>query len=140
MVAGWRRVDETEEAFRAGQRGAAAFVRAAVLRADLAREEEVSALVPQAAAALGRPVGVLVNNASAFERDEWDDATRESWDRHLEPNLRAPFVLTQAFARALPEGAEGAVVRPAETSPTSSTKETSIASGGGGMTATLPSP
>ncbi len=85
--------------------------RAAVLRADLAREAEVSALLPTASAALGgRPVGVLVNNASVFERDGWDDATRESWDRHLEPNLRAPFVLAQAFARALPAGAEGVVV------------------------------
>jgi NAD(P)-dependent dehydrogenase (short-subunit alcohol dehydrogenase family) len=84
--------------------------RAAALRADLAREAEVSALLPAAAAALGRPLGVLVNNASAFERDEWADATRESWDRHMEPNLRAPFVLTQAFARALPAGAEGVVV------------------------------
>jgi NAD(P)-dependent dehydrogenase (short-subunit alcohol dehydrogenase family) len=60
-------------------------------------------------AALG-PLGVLVNNASTFERDEWDDATRESWDRHLEPNLRAPFVLAQAMARALPQAAEGVVV------------------------------
>jgi NAD(P)-dependent dehydrogenase (short-subunit alcohol dehydrogenase family) len=53
---------------------------------------------------------VLVNNASTFERDEWHDATRESWDRHMEPNLRAPFVLTQAFARALPQEAEGVVI------------------------------
>lgn len=83
--------------------------RAAVLAADLAREEDVRLLVPQATAALGA-VGVLVNNASTFERDEWDDATRDSWDRHLEPNLRAPFVLMQALARALPEGARGAVV------------------------------
>jgi NAD(P)-dependent dehydrogenase (short-subunit alcohol dehydrogenase family) len=36
--------------------------------------------------------------------------TRESWDRHLETNLRAPFVLMQAFARALPSTAEGAIV------------------------------
>ena len=83
--------------------------RAAVLRADLASEAAVEALLPEAAAALG-PVGVLVNNASTFERDEWDDATRDSWDRHLEPNLRAPFVLMQAMARALPEGADGAVI------------------------------
>ncbi len=47
---------------------------------------------------------MLVNNASTFERDEWDTADRASWDAHLEPNLRAPFVLTQAFARALPPG------------------------------------
>ena len=83
--------------------------RAAVLQADLADEAAVQALLPAAAAALG-PVGVLVNNASTFERDEWDDATRESWDRHMEPNLRAPFVLMQAHARALPDGAAGAVV------------------------------
>jgi NAD(P)-dependent dehydrogenase (short-subunit alcohol dehydrogenase family) len=82
---------------------------AVALRADLSREAEVESLVPDATAKLG-PVGVLVNNASRFERDEWDDATRAGWDAHLEPNLRAPFVLTQAMALALPEGAEGAVV------------------------------
>ncbi len=83
--------------------------RAVTLGADLAAEAEVARLVPDAEAALG-PIGVLVNNASTFERDEWQDATRESWDRHLEPNLRAPFVLTQALAKALPHGAEGAVI------------------------------
>jgi NAD(P)-dependent dehydrogenase (short-subunit alcohol dehydrogenase family) len=84
--------------------------RAVTLRADLAREAEVAALLPAATASLGGPLGVLVNNASSFGRDEWDSATRESWDHHLEPNLRAPFVLAQAFARALPEGAEGLVL------------------------------
>jgi NAD(P)-dependent dehydrogenase (short-subunit alcohol dehydrogenase family) len=84
--------------------------RAAILGADLAVEAETDALLPRAIAALGGPLGVLVNNASAFERDSWDDVTRASWDAHLEPNLRAPFVLTQAFARALPAGAEGVVV------------------------------
>ncbi len=83
--------------------------RVVTLQADLAKEAEVARLVPAAEAALG-PVGVLVNNASTFERDEWDDATRESWDRHLEPNLRAPFVLAQAMAKALPRGREGVVV------------------------------
>ena len=83
--------------------------RASVLRADLAVEAEAAGLLGAAVAALG-PLGVLVNNASTFERDEWHDATRASWDLHMEPNLRAPFVLTQAFAAALPDGAEGVVV------------------------------
>ena len=83
--------------------------RCATLRAELGREDEGAGLLPRAQDALG-PLGVLVNNASTFERDEWHDATRESWDRHIEPNLRAPFVLTQAFARALSQGAEGVVV------------------------------
>ncbi|MBO1076466.1 SDR family oxidoreductase [Roseomonas marmotae] len=97
------------EAEETRQAIAALGLRAVVLQADLAREEETNRLLPEASAALG-PVGVLVNNASAFQRDEWHDATRESWDRHLEPNLRAPFVLMQAFARALPGGAEGVVI------------------------------
>jgi NAD(P)-dependent dehydrogenase (short-subunit alcohol dehydrogenase family) len=40
----------------------------------------------------------LVNNASIFEYDTIATATLESWDRHFGSNLRAPFVLTQAFA------------------------------------------
>ncbi|WP_442970683.1 SDR family oxidoreductase [Roseomonas sp. USHLN139] len=83
--------------------------RVVTLRAALEREAEVAGLVPAAVAALG-PLGVLVNNASTFERDEWDNATRESWDHHLEPNLRAPFLLSQGFAAQLPEGAEGAIL------------------------------
>ncbi len=83
--------------------------RAVVLRADLGVEAQVERLVPDATAALG-PLGVLVNNASTFELDEWHDATRASWDAHMEPNLRAPFVLIQQFAKTLPATAEGAVV------------------------------
>ncbi len=83
--------------------------RAHLLQADLAAEPEVHPLLPAATAALG-PIGLLVNNASTFERDEWHDATRASWDAHIEPNLRAPFVLMQAFAHALPPDAEGLVV------------------------------
>jgi len=87
----------------------AAGGRAAAIRADLLREEETLALVPQAAAALG-PLGCLVNSASVFENDAALAVTRESWDRHLATNLRAPFVLMQAFARQLPAEADGAVI------------------------------
>ena len=83
--------------------------RAVVLRANLSSEPEAETLLPRARAELG-PIGVLINNASTFERDEWSDTTRESWDSHIEPNLRAPFVLMQQFARALPATAEGAII------------------------------
>jgi NAD(P)-dependent dehydrogenase (short-subunit alcohol dehydrogenase family) len=82
---------------------------ATILRADLSREDDAQALLHNAVETLG-PIGVLVNNASSFERDEWHNATRASWDAHMEPNLRAPFVLIQHFARALPDQAEGVVV------------------------------
>ena len=72
--------------------------RAVALQADLLDEGHLAALVPAAALALGGPLTLLVNNASIFEHDTIVSATRTSWDRAFGSNLRAPFVLTQAFA------------------------------------------
>jgi NAD(P)-dependent dehydrogenase (short-subunit alcohol dehydrogenase family) len=83
--------------------------RSALIRANLAREADTLRVVPEAEAALG-PLGLLVNNASVFELDRLGSMTRQSWDRHIEINLRAPLVLTQGFAAQLPADAEGVVV------------------------------
>jgi NAD(P)-dependent dehydrogenase (short-subunit alcohol dehydrogenase family) len=83
--------------------------KAAAVQADLSSEAEVGGLVGKAVAALG-PLGCLINNASLFETDTVETATLETWDAHMMVNLRAPFVLSQAFARQLPEGAEGNIV------------------------------
>lgn len=76
---------------------------AVALKADLLIEAETETLVARAAAALNGPLNVLINNASIFEYDSIASATRQSWDRHIESNLRAPFVLTQAFAAQAPQ-------------------------------------
>lgn len=83
--------------------------RAVALRAALGDENQVATLVANATAALG-PLGCLINNASTFEYDSALGATRASWDLHIEANLRAPFVLTQDFARQLPDAAAGVVI------------------------------
>lgn len=77
-------------------------VRAEIFAADLLDLDQTETLVSRVHEALG-PLTVLVNNASIFEYDNLDSATRESWDRHMGSNLRAPFVLTQAFARQAPK-------------------------------------
>ncbi len=76
---------------------------AVALQADLLDESATQNLVDRAAQALGGPLGCLVNNASIFENDNMESANRESWDRAIESNLRAPFVLTQSFARQAPK-------------------------------------
>lgn len=76
--------------------------RACALRADLLIESQVEKLVPMAVQGLGGTLSVLINNASIFEYDTIRTATRKNWDRHMESNLRAPFVLTQAFAAQAP--------------------------------------
>ncbi|WP_306046478.1 SDR family oxidoreductase [Nioella sp. MMSF_3534] len=76
--------------------------RAVTLQADLLDEDQTQALLPRAVEALAQPVTVLVNNASVFEYDNIQSMTRSSWDRHIESNLRAPVVLTQALAAQMP--------------------------------------
>lgn len=76
--------------------------KACTVQADLLNEDETQALTEAAVAGIGGPLTVLINNASVFEYDNIKTATRKNWDRHLESNLRAPFVLTQCFAEQLP--------------------------------------
>ena len=76
---------------------------AVALQADLLSEDAAQGLVQRAVEGLGGPLTCLVNNASIFEYDNITTATRDSWDRHIGSNLRAPFVLTQAFAAQAPD-------------------------------------
>lgn len=82
-------------------------VRAVTLRADLLDEGQAGTLVARAASGLGGPLTVLVNNASTFDYDNLRTASRQSWDRNLGTNLRAPFVLTQHFAAQCPPALRG---------------------------------
>jgi NAD(P)-dependent dehydrogenase (short-subunit alcohol dehydrogenase family) len=83
--------------------------RAAILSCDLRKESALVALVGEAESELG-PVTLLVNCASVFEEDAFETLNRASWDLHMETNLRAPLVLSQAFARRLPADREGLIV------------------------------
>ncbi|RWE44030.1 MAG: SDR family oxidoreductase [Mesorhizobium sp.] len=83
--------------------------RAAVVAADLTDMDAVSKLVGQAEAALG-PISLLVNNASLFVDDSVEDFDWDAWDRHFAIHVKTPALLTQNFARSLPEGREGLIV------------------------------
>jgi NAD(P)-dependent dehydrogenase (short-subunit alcohol dehydrogenase family) len=82
---------------------------AAMLKCDLSKEAETITLVDRAVKELG-PLTALINSASLFENDDWQTATRKTWDEHIEINLRSPLVLSQAFAKQLPENAEGNII------------------------------
>ncbi|MBC8339263.1 MAG: SDR family oxidoreductase [Rhodospirillales bacterium] len=83
--------------------------KAAVVQADLADEDGASRLIDQTRQAVG-PLNCLINNASVFEKDTPETATKASWDSHMQVNLRAPFQLTQGFVRQLPDGENGNVI------------------------------
>lgn len=82
---------------------------AMALQADLSNLSAVSELLPACTKRLGAPT-CLINNASLFEHDRIDGLSPEGWQAHLDINLRAPVFLAQAFAAALPEGAEGVII------------------------------
>ena len=82
---------------------------AAAVGGDLADIAGVSAIVTEAAGAIG-PLTLLVNNASIFEKDGVGALDAALWQRQLAVNLGAPVFLAEAFARQLPADAEGNVV------------------------------
>ena len=82
---------------------------AAPVSAELTVEADAASLIGRAAGMLG-PVTLLINNASIFQDDRIETVTHESWSAHMETNLWAPVRLAQAFADALPAGAEGQII------------------------------
>ncbi len=82
---------------------------AATLKCDLSKEAETAKLVDRAVRELG-PLTALINSASLFENDDWQSASRKSWDDHIETNLRAPLLLSQLFAKQLPENVKGNII------------------------------
>ena len=98
-----------EDADSAAQAARAFGVEAAVLKCDLSQEAETERLVDRAVAEIG-PLTALINSASLFENDDWQTATRKTWDDHIESNLRAPLLLSQLFAKQLPEDVKGNII------------------------------
>jgi NAD(P)-dependent dehydrogenase (short-subunit alcohol dehydrogenase family) len=94
-----------EEVARKAQAGGG---RAVTLQADLEQPEAAAGLIDRAVELLGS-VDLLVNSAAIFEPLDLAETTADAWDRHQAINLRAPFLLSQAFARHR-DGAEGAIV------------------------------
>lgn len=76
--------------------------RAWVLAADLSHPESASQLIERAHEL--SPLYGLVNSASIFEPLSVHDTSLDDWNRHLNINLTAPFLLSQAFAKHAHKG------------------------------------
>jgi NAD(P)-dependent dehydrogenase (short-subunit alcohol dehydrogenase family) len=82
---------------------------AAVVQGDLAEFDVPERLIREAHHQLG-PLTALINNASIFEPDEVGSISHDSWEHHQNTNLRAPVMLSQAFARQIPAEAQGNII------------------------------
>lgn len=75
---------------------------ASLVGADLADPAAAEAIL--AACEGVPPLRLLVNNASLFAHDDVRDFSLESWEAHLDVNLRAPALLSRAFAESAEQG------------------------------------
>lgn len=82
--------------------------KAAVLQADLAAPAQISSLIEKTYE-LGYLYAV-VNNAAVFQDLKIESTTLTDWQCHLDINLTAPFLISQAFARLLPADQKGRII------------------------------
>lgn len=99
---GWHLVIHCHRSLAAAEALAAELGNARVVAADLADPAAADRIL--AAAAELPPLRLLVNNASLFALDDASGFTVEGWDAHLDVNLRAPALLSRAFAARVGAG------------------------------------
>jgi NAD(P)-dependent dehydrogenase (short-subunit alcohol dehydrogenase family) len=104
---GWHLLIHCNRSVAESEALAAELGHAEVVSADLATADAAERVF----AALNGlpPPRLLVNNASQFVFDSADHFTVEQWDAHQAVNLRAPAMLSRAFAEAA-TGAGGLIV------------------------------
>ncbi|GLQ08615.1 short chain dehydrogenase [Devosia yakushimensis] len=83
--------------------------RAAIVQADLADRSQRARLMADATRPFG-PLGILINNASLYERDSARDLDENLWDTHFAIHAEAPAFLSRDFAAQLPQGATGNII------------------------------
>ena len=69
-----------------------------LVKGDLSKETDVNKIIKFAKTKL-KYFDCLINNASLFENDKLENFTTDSWGKHLRTNLRAPALLSKAFAK-----------------------------------------
>lgn len=95
------------------QAAAAYDVQAIALGADFSDLTAVESVFPQAIERFGH-VDILINNAAIYLKSAGLETDRETWEKQFRINLQAPFLLTQAFARQLPDDRPGRVLNIAD--------------------------
>jgi 3-oxoacyl-[acyl-carrier protein] reductase len=84
-------------------------VEAAAINADLSKGPEVKMLAEKALEQFGR-VDILINNAGPFNMDPYVELEEEVWDRVINVNLKATYLLTKYLAPQMRKNGWGRIV------------------------------
>ena len=99
---GWHVLIHCHRSHAEAEALAAELGSASIVRAELA-DPDAAARILSAADGLP-PLRLLVNSASRFVYDSAGDFSVEGWNAHFDVNLRAPALLSQAFAARAERG------------------------------------
>ncbi len=97
------------EAEKTADEARALGVAAGTFEADLSDPESASRLIEDVGGSFG-VISILINNASMFSKQTFEETSLDVWDAYMSVNFRTPFLLAQAMQRALPEGQTGKVI------------------------------
>lgn len=86
---------------------------AVTVKAELTNPKAAKKMVDAAAKKLGG-LSILVNSASVYERNKFGATTVADWNKHIDANLRAPFLLCQAAAPHMRRSGGGVIVNLAD--------------------------
>ena len=74
-----------------------------LVKGDLSKEKDINKILKFAKSKL-KYFDCLINNASLFENDKLDNFTKNSWDNHINTNLKAPALLSKEFSKNIKKG------------------------------------
>ena len=84
-------------------------IKTVCIHADLNDLDQVNDIIPLAKNNIG-PISCLINNAASFEYDSIETVSIESWNMHINANIRAPLFLSQSFAKTLHKKFKGNII------------------------------
>lgn len=99
----------SDDAVRLAQRITDKGGHAHAIVADLMEPDARLELISKAKAIFG-PLSLLVNNASVFISDRFEDFDDAGWAANFDINLKAPIVLARAFSEQVSEDANASIV------------------------------
>mgnify|MGYP000727503536 FL=1 len=74
-----------------------------LVKGDLSKEKDINKILKFAKSKLNY-FDCLINNASLFENDKLDNFTKNSWNNHINTNLKAPALLSKGFSKNIKKG------------------------------------
>ena len=74
-----------------------------LVKGDLSKEKDINKILKVAKSKL-KYFDCLINNASLFENDKLDNFTKNSWENHINTNLKAPASLSKGFSKNIKKG------------------------------------